>query len=98
MKRCTICGEEKLELRIKDLSNGLSVCGDCLLQYGEPSRCDCGAPLFGEESDAIECQECRERRDGEMEALELCYRCGEREAGLDGLCDECESDLEDGLE
>ena len=53
MKRCTICGEEKLELRIKDLSNGLSVCGDCLLQYGEPSRCDCGAPLFGEESDAI---------------------------------------------
>ena len=102
MVRWIICGEEKSAPKIKHLENGLDVCGDCLLQYGEPTRCDCGAPLFGDEADDIECEACRERRDdeelegGPVEAYELCERCGVREAGLDGLCEECESDLDSG--
>lgn len=100
MNHCVICG--KNDKYIERLENGLSVCEECLTLYGEINRCDCGAPLFGDDVNEIECEACREMRDDEeMEHAstgehELCERCFTFEAGLDGLCEECESDLEDG--
>lgn len=61
---CVICGKP-YDTKRKD---GEYFCQSCYEEYGEEfHRCDCGAPLYGDEASDMECEECREHWDAEVD-------------------------------